>query len=233
MTCIVTADGSHPSQLALSRSETNSAPHPVARSLRETPPTYAGFDIGTGNGGSLRRPGCSWALLMGEAALAERRRSTAAAARDAAVSEFKRDWRRLNTGRLLYECFELYNAAVLKSLKSTEFSGVRNTHFNLLRHLDAEGTRMSDLADRANFTKAAITSLVRACSELDLVSVAQSAGDARERVVKFSPKGLDLMRHIRRSQLTIERRLAAHLDDDAYAQLRAALLSLSSLTSLL
>ena len=170
---------------------------------------------------------------MGEAALAERRRSTAAAARDAAVSEFKRDWRRLNTGRLLYECFELYNAAVLKSLKSTEFSGVRNTHFNLLRHLDAEGTRMSDLADRANFTKAAITSLVRACSELGLVTVAQSAGDARERVVKFSPKGLDLMRHIRRSQLTIERRLAAHLDDDAYTQLRAALLSLSKLNSLL
>ena len=144
------------------------------------------------------------------------------------VVAFKRDWRRLNTGRLLYECFELYNAALLKSLKPSQFADVRNTHLNLLRHLDAEGTRMSDLASRTNLTKAAITSLVRACKELDLVTVSSSSGDARTRVVKFSPKGLDLMRHIQKALLKIERQLAARLSGESYTQLRSALLSLSS-----
>ncbi len=142
---------------------------------------------------------------------------------------FKQDWRKLNTGRLLYEGFELYNAALLKSLNRSEFLGIRNTHLNLLRHLDANGTRMTDLAGRSNFTKPAITSLVRACKDLDLVTVEQNRGDGRERVVRFSPKGLRLMQHIQRTLLTIEQRLATRLGDEAHEQLRSALLSLASL----
>ena len=165
--------------------------------------------------------------------MAERSRPVMAEAQDSSMVAFKRDWRRLNTGRLLYECYALYNEALLKSLQPSEFSGVRNTHLNLLRHLDAEGTRMSDLASRAHLTKAAITSLVRACKDLDLVTVGQSTGDARARVVSFSPRGLDLMRQIQKILLTIERRLATRLDGDAYSQLRAALLSLSSLRDVL
>lgn len=161
--------------------------------------------------------------------LAERSRSGVKKAGDAPATDFKRDWRKLNTGRLLYEGFDLYNAALLKSLLPSGFAGIRTTHFNLLRHLDADGTRMTDLASRSNLTKPAITSLVRACQDLDLVTVEQSAGDARARVVRFSPRGLDLMRHIQKALITIERNLAARLGAEAYGQLRAALLSLSEL----
>ncbi len=150
-------------------------------------------------------------------------------ARHLQAADFKRDWRRLNTGRLLYEGYELYNATLLKSLVPAGFPGIRNTHFNLLRHLDADGTRMSDLASRANLTKPAITGLVRACLDLDLVTVEQSSDDARARMVQFSPRGLQLMRQIRRTQLTIERDLAIRLGDEAYGQLRAALLALAKL----
>ncbi len=146
-----------------------------------------------------------------------------------AAADFKRDWRRLNTGRLLYEGYALYNAALLKALIPAGFPGIRNTHFNLLRHLDADGTRMSDLASRANLTKPAITGLVGACQALDLVTVEQSSDDARARMVRFSPRGLDLMRQIRQTQVTIERDLASRLGDETYGQLRAALLDLARL----
>ncbi len=149
--------------------------------------------------------------------------------RDAHPAAFKRDWRKLNTGRLLYEGFDLYNAALLSSLKHSEFAAIRNTHLNLLRHLDAEGTRMTDLATRSNLTKAAITGLVRSCRTLGLVTVGPSTEDARTRVVRFSPKGLGLMEHIQKTLLTIERRLAIRLGSEAYGQLRAALVTLSSL----
>ncbi len=145
------------------------------------------------------------------------------------AADFKQDWRRLNTGRLLYEGYEFYNAALLKSLIPAGFPEIRNTHFNLLRHLDPDGTRMSDLASRANLTKPAITGLVRACQNLDLVTVEQSSDDARARMVRFSPRGSQLMRRIRQTLLTIELDLAAYLGDEAYGQLRAALLALANL----
>ena len=150
-------------------------------------------------------------------------------ARKFQAADFKGDWRRLNTGRLLYEGYEFYNAALLKSLIPAGFPGIRNTHFNLLRHLDADGTRMSDLASRADLTKPAITGLVRACQDLDLVTVEQSSDDARARMVRFSPLGLQLMRKIRQTLVTLERDLAARLGDEAYDQLRAALLTLAKL----
>lgn len=144
-------------------------------------------------------------------------------------ADFKRDWRRLNTGRLLYEGYQLYNAALLKSLVSNGFPGIRNTHFNLLRHLDADGTRMSDLANRANLTKPAITGLVRACQELGLVVVEPSIEDARARMVRFSPHGSHLMRQIRKTLLGIERDLDNRLGEEAYGQLRTVLLALAAL----
>ena len=144
-------------------------------------------------------------------------------------ADFEQNWRKMNTGRLLYEGFELYNAALLKSLASTRFSALRNTHLNLLRHVDVEGTRMTDLADRSNLTKAAITSLVRACKNLGLVTVEQSTDDGRAKVVRFSPKGLALMAHIQTTIVAIERRLLVRLPADEYGNLRAALLSLSRL----
>ena len=150
-------------------------------------------------------------------------------ARKLSAADLERDWRRLNTGRLLYEGYELYNARLLQSLVPAGFPGIRNTHFNLLRHLDAGGTRMSDLASRANVTKSAMTALVRACQDLDLVVVEQSGDDARARMVRFSPRGLQLMRRIRKTLLTIERDLADHLGAAAYDQFRLTLLALASL----
>ena len=145
------------------------------------------------------------------------------------ATDIDRDWRRLNTGRLLYEAYELYNARLLQSLVPAGFPGIRNTHFNVLRHLDADGTRMSDLASRANLTKSAITGLVRACQDLELVVVEPSTDDARARMVRFSPRGSQLMRQIRKTLLTLERDLAAHLGEEPYDQLRSALLALASL----
>ena len=49
------------------------------------------------------------------------------------------DWRQINTGRLLYNGFEWYNAVLLDALQTTEFKGIRNTHLNLLRHLVPAG----------------------------------------------------------------------------------------------
>ena len=145
------------------------------------------------------------------------------------ATDFLQDWRKFSTGRLLYNGYELYNAALLRSLVPVGFPEIRNTHFNLLRHLDADGNRMSDLASRSNLTKAAITGLVRSCQDLGLVTVEQSVDDARARLVRFSPRGWQLMQQIQQAQITIERDIADRLGDEVYGHLRTALLALSNL----
>lgn len=137
-----------------------------------------------------------------------------------------RSWRNLNTGRLLFSCFERWEAAVLKHLTEAGWSDVRRTHFNILRHLDADGTRMSDLAVRANVTKGAVTGLVRSCEVLDLVTVSSETTDRRARLVRYTPRGLELMELFRATMLALEGQLRDRLGG-GYADLRAALLTLS------
>ena len=141
-----------------------------------------------------------------------------------------RSWRNLNTGRLLFSGFERWEAAVLARLHEGGWGDVRRTHFNILRHLDAEGTRMSDLAERANVTKAAVTALVRSCEALGLVTSSAGAADRRARLVAYTPKGLELMEFFRATMLALEDEVRDRLGPAAYAELRAALLALSGLT---
>ena len=61
------------------------------------------------------------------------------------------------------------------------------------------------------------------------MTVAPSSDDARARLVKFSPKGRELMRHIRRTIRVIERRLLVRLGSETYGNLRTTLLGVSSL----
>ncbi len=138
-------------------------------------------------------------------------------------------WRQINTGRLLYNGFEWYNFILLDALQTTDFEGIRHTHLNLLRHLDAEGTRMTDLAARSKLTKAAITALVRSCRDLGFVSVENKVDDGRTRVVRFTARGCDLMLLIEKTVGSIERRVRLRLGKQAYDDFRVALLSLSAL----
>ena len=143
-----------------------------------------------------------------------------------------RSWRNLNTGRLLFGCFKHWETAVLSHLHESGWSQLRRTHFHILRHLDVEGTCMSDLAERANVTKAAVTSLVRTCEALGLVMVMSGAADRRARLVRYTPKGLELMELFRAALLALEDDVRRRLGTQAYMEFRAALLALSGLTEL-
>jgi len=159
-----------------------------------------------------------------------KRKAAASSPHGGLRADAARSWRNLNTGRLLYGGFEYFEAAVLAALHEADYGHVRRTHFNVLRHLDAEGTRMSDLAARANVTKAAMTALVRACEEMGFVTVTIHKGDGRARLVNFTATGDELMRFFENTILASERVLRARLGKAGYESLRAGLLELSGMT---
>jgi DNA-binding MarR family transcriptional regulator len=98
-------------------------------------------------------------------------------------------WRLHNAGRILGNAVTRFEARVLALMEEAGYTGTRPSHVNLTRHLDLEGTRITELARRARMTNAAMTELIDQCEQLGLVLREADPADARARVVRFTEEG--------------------------------------------
>src|SRR4051794_12179969 len=67
---------------------------------------------------------------------------------------------------------------------------VSAAHVHITRHVALEGSRLTELAQRAGMSKQAMGDLVDQCEAWDLVRREKDPADARGRVVRFTPTGL-------------------------------------------
>ena len=98
-------------------------------------------------------------------------------------------WRTWNPGRLLSNALRRFEDRVLVLIGEAGYSTTRRTHVNLTRHLDLDGTRITELARRAAMTNAAMTELIDQCAGLGLVERVADPVDKRARIVRFTPEG--------------------------------------------
>ena len=98
-------------------------------------------------------------------------------------------WRLHNAGRVLGNALTRFEARVLALMEQSGYNATRLSHVNLTRHLDLEGTRITELARRARMTNAAMTELIDQCEQLGLVLREVDPADARARVVRFTDEG--------------------------------------------
>lgn len=99
-------------------------------------------------------------------------------------------WRRNNPGRLLDNALRRFEDRVMELMRASGHAQTRRSHVNLTRHLDLDGTRITELARRAAMTNAAMTELIDQCEALGLVERAADPTDGRARVVRFTRAGL-------------------------------------------
>ena len=114
-------------------------------------------------------------------------------------------WRDTHLGRLLGHASRRFDERVL-SLMAHNVDvplGLSNlaaraqvgaAHVHITRHVALEGSRLTDLAERANMTKQAMGDLVTQCEAWGLVVRAPDPRDARARLVKFTETGLAWLR---------------------------------------
>lgn len=98
-------------------------------------------------------------------------------------------WRTDNAGRLLTNALRRFEDRVMALMAAAGHEQTRGWHVNLTRHLDLDGTRITELARRAQMTNAAMTELIDQCEAIGLVQRSVDPTDKRARLVGFTPQG--------------------------------------------
>ena len=83
------------------------------------------------------------------------------------------------------------------------------SHIHITRHLALEGSRLTELAQRANMTKQAMGKLVDQCEAWGLVTRQDDLQDARARRIVFTPVGLAWLQAYRQAVAQVEEELRA------------------------
>ncbi|WP_246012890.1 MarR family winged helix-turn-helix transcriptional regulator [Pigmentiphaga humi] len=99
-------------------------------------------------------------------------------------------WRTHNPGRVLSGALRRFEQRVMDLMSEAGHSETRRWHVNLTRHLDLDGTRITDLARRSAMTNAAMNELIGQCEDMGLVERVADPADKRARIVRFTGVGL-------------------------------------------
>jgi DNA-binding MarR family transcriptional regulator len=110
-------------------------------------------------------------------------------------------WRLTHLGRLLGHAARRFDERVLSLMANNvevplalsnlaARSQVSAAHIHITRHLALEGSRLTELAQRAGMSKQAMGDLVDQCEAWGLVVRGSDPHDTRARLVRFTPTGL-------------------------------------------
>ncbi len=92
-------------------------------------------------------------------------------------------------GELLASSARVFSGLTVTKIEMCGHQGVRASHLAVVRHMDPDGTRISELARRAGMTKQAMGQLVRELTLLGYVELWQDRTDRRAKLVTYTDKG--------------------------------------------
>ncbi|MGA2396200.1 MAG: helix-turn-helix domain-containing protein, partial [Candidatus Lustribacter sp.] len=82
---------------------------------------------------------------------------------------------------------------VTRLMHERGFAGIRLVHIALIRNVDENGTRITDIARRAGMTKQATGQLVAEFVELGYIRVVNDPADGRVKIARYTAKGKRLL----------------------------------------
>src|SRR3954451_7730531 len=111
-----------------------------------------------------------------------------------------------NLGLLLREPFRIGSAVLHERLAERGHPDVRAPHGNVFQYLDADGTRVSVLAERAQITKQSMAELVAHLERHGYVERVPDPTDGRAKLVRATARG--------REVYAIARQVVAELEEE-------------------
>jgi DNA-binding MarR family transcriptional regulator len=135
--------------------------------------------------------------------------------------------KRASTLQVLFKVARLLDEEAVRRVAAQKGApALRRAHTSLLPHIDLEGTRITDLAERLGITKQAVSQLVDELASFGVLARVPDPDDARARRVVFTARGRAGFAEGLAVLAGLERELAAKVGAPAMAQLRAALLAI-------
>jgi DNA-binding MarR family transcriptional regulator len=134
-------------------------------------------------------------------------------------------WRLTHLGRLLGHALRRFDERVLHLMAHNidvplalsnlaARAQISAAHIHITRHLELQGTRLTDLAQKAGMSKQAMGDLVDQCEAWGLVTRDPDPRDARARLVQFTPTGLLWLQAFREAVAQAEKEFRAEVGQD-------------------
>jgi DNA-binding MarR family transcriptional regulator len=134
----------------------------------------------------------------------------------------------LNLGILLREPFRLGSEVLHERLAESGHPEVRTPHGNVFQFLDAEGTRVSVLAQRGQMTKQSMAELVAHLERHGYVERVPDPSDRRAKLVRATPRGAEVYAIARNVVAEIEAEWTERLGQAKMRRLRELLEELNA-----
>lgn len=125
--------------------------------------------------------------------------------------------------RLLDITFSEYDAEITRRLSTTDYSDIRPAHGCVFGNVDPDGTRLTDLADRAHMTKQSVGEVVTDLQQRGYVERVPDPNDGRAKIIRLTARGHDAQALGWKLINDIEREWAERFGTERIAALRETL----------
>lgn len=126
-------------------------------------------------------------------------------------------------GALLRTPYRHLAREVYDELGRSGYSEVRQAHSVVFRHILPEGSRITELAERAGITKQSMASLVEHLQKHGYLRIKPDPNDGRAKRVVLTERGKAVQREAMRLSRKVERRWAASIGEEDMTNLRSLL----------
>lgn len=135
--------------------------------------------------------------------------------------------KRANTLQVLLKCARLANERAIARVNEQAGAAVfRQALANLLPHIALEGTRLTELARSVGVSKQAVSQLVSEFVDQGVLELSPDPEDRRAKLVRFTPRGMDAVRHGLSVLASVEAEIAAKIGKARMRSLHEALVAM-------
>ncbi len=125
--------------------------------------------------------------------------------------------------QLLNVALDEFVVELSQRVAATPYSDIRITHGCVFGNIDPEGTRLTDLAERAHMTKQSVGEVATDLERRGYVERVPDPADGRAKIIRLTERGREA-REVGRGLIAgIEREWAERFGEDRIAALRDAL----------
>jgi DNA-binding MarR family transcriptional regulator len=128
---------------------------------------------------------------------------------------------------LMYEAADAIKVELHERLAEAGFPDIRPGHGCVFSNIDERGSRLTEIAERANHTKQAVGEVASDLEQLGYVERIPDPDDGRAKIIRLTPKGASCLREAFAIFADIEQRLVRSHGREAVAGMRAILCDLA------